>query len=211
MQQSSWLKDNIFIVAAVVLPLAVAAVFLIATALPKLFVEDPSYALLVAIGDHRASPSNYGIEFEVRNNRLTARALHSNTNRYYRQAQVYRYTPGDELMERIDVGIDDAVQAQLESDAEREGKLEARTALPLPEALANLELITTTTAPDGYRFRSDYRGGAGLFGALFGMRSRHHVVAIEKQGRVVELGAELEQLQGYSYYNVQFLGWIARD
>jgi hypothetical protein len=211
MQQSSWLKDNIFIVAAVVLPLVVAALFLVATALPRFFVEPPTYALLVAIDDRSPNRSGYGIEFEVTSNRLTARALYSNSKGYFKQSHVYRYTPGAEQLEHVEVVIDEALRAELQADAENKKKTDSQLTLPLPEALADLELITTTTAPDGYRFRSDYRGGAGLFGALFGMRSRQYAVAIEKQGRVVELGAELEQLHGYAWYNVHFLGWIARD
>ena len=58
------------------------------------------------------------------------------------------------------------------------------------------------------RFRDDFRGSAGLFGELFGMGSRYRMVAIEKDGRVVEIGAALENVQGYTHYNVQFLGWI---
>jgi len=211
MQQSSWLKENIFLVAAVVLPLAVAGLFLIATALPRAFVDPPAYALLVAIDERVPAQSSFGIDFEVVNNRLKAYAVYSTSHRYSGHSKLFRFTPGAAQLERIDVSIDDELRALLEAEAHNVDKDEARRPLPLPEHLSRLELITLATAPDGYRFRSDYRGGAGLFGELFGMGSRNRVVAIEKDGRIVELGAELEQLQGYAYYNVQFLGWIAGD
>jgi hypothetical protein len=209
LQQTSWIKENLFIVAAVVLPLAVAALFLLATALPRYFVDDPSYALLVAIDERLANRTDYAIEFEVTGDRLKAKAVHSTASRFFGHSELFRYTPGDEALEHIPLEIPGQLRARLESELQAQDKQEARLALPLPAELANLELMTAVTAPDGYRFRNDFRGSPGLFGALFGMGSRYRVVAIEKDGRVVEIGAELEGVQGYSHYNVQFLGWIA--
>ncbi len=210
-QQSSWLKENVFMVAAIALPLVVAALFLGATALPKLFVEAPQFSLLVAIDERRVNQSNFDIEFEVVNGQLQARAVYSETPRFYEQSTLFRFTPGQSMLARIDLRIDDTLRAELESAAAEADKHETSAPLPLPADLADLILNPAITAPDGYRFRNDYRGGAGLFGELFGMRSRNRVVAIEKDGRVEELGAELEQMQRYSYYNVHFLGWIELD
>ena len=79
----------------------------------------------------------------------------------------------------------------------------------MPADLAALQLIPTAIAPDGYRLRENYRGSGGLFGELFGMRTRHRMIAIEKDGRVVEISTAIVGVQRYNYYNVQFLGWMA--
>ncbi len=209
MRQSSWLRENLFLIAAVVLPLAVAGLFLLATALPRVFVEDPQFALLVSIEQHLPQHTSFGVHLQVADKHLLAEAFYNRDSRFFEHTHVYRYVPGHDMPERFDLTIPDDLRRSLESMAEDADRQESRLPLPLPAALRDVELITTITAPDGYRFRNDYRGGAGLFGALFGMGSRSRVIAIEKGGRVIELGADIEPLDRYGYHNVRFLGWIA--
>ena len=211
MRHTSWFKENLFLIAAVILPIAVAGMFLLATALPKVLVEAPRFALLVSIGQHQPQHTSFGVNLQVESNRLQAEAFYSPNNQFFEHTRVYRYTPGNPVPERFDLVLPDDLRARLQAMAEDTDKQQTRLPLPLPAPLRDIELTTTITAPDGYRFRNDYRGGGGLFGELFGMGSRGRVVAIEKGGRVIELDADLETLDRYSYHNVRFLGWVAVD
>ena len=69
--------------------------------------------------------------------------------------------------------------------------------------------MTHITAPDGYSFRHRYGRGAGLFGELFGMGGRRQVIAVAKDGRVIDINTAGKDRYRY-YYNVQFLGWVQR-
>jgi len=207
-QQASWIKQNIFLVAAVVLPIAVAGLFLLATALPRAFVDAPRYGFLVSLDEHRSSQSDYSVQLEVVGNKLRAEALYNPTHRFYQDTRLYRFNPGTHSLTFIPLEVpDDVRDALAELSETNDGQLH-RLSMRLPSEAAELSMLSDPTAPDGYRFRSDYRGNSGLFGALFGMGRRGAMVAIEKDARVVEITPELEQADRYAYHNVRFLGWI---
>ena len=70
---SRFLRDNAFIVAAVVLPVAVAAFFAVATVIPRWTVAPPSYDLVMrTTGPYDATPAGVMVEFAVRGGRVEA-------------------------------------------------------------------------------------------------------------------------------------------
>src|SRR3954468_2980440 len=72
-QRSSFLRDNVFLVAAVSLPLVVVLFFLLATAIPRWTVPAPQYdVLLRAHGPYNPANQRVAVDFSVRDGRVEA-------------------------------------------------------------------------------------------------------------------------------------------
>lgn len=195
----TWFKDNLFVVAAIALPILVTCLFALATVLPRYWVDDPQYDLLVSLDRHTQNQRPYQLELSVADGRLQAHAVSDRPNRYYsNQAELYRFNTRAGTLTPIDIPVGDIRVQQ-----------DGRTPIELPEELQKLELLTESMAPDGYHFRHRYGGSPGLFGELFGMGSRRQVIAVEKDGRVLDVNTADKGRYRY-YYNVEFLGWIDR-
>jgi len=205
----AWLKDNLFVVAAIALPVLVAAMFILATSLPKAYVDDPRYELLVLIDRHYNESQPYRVHYRVEEGQLRASATYAQRGRAFRDVELHRFTPASGRLKRIDVSVPTALKAELKAAAgEDETNESDALPLPLPQALASLKLLDNTQAPDGYTFRNRRGRGAGLFGELFGMSRRYYAMSVEKDGRVVDVATDADDPHLYYASNVRFLGWI---
>ena len=206
----SWLKDNLFVIAAIALPVLVAAMFILATSLPRAYVDDPQYELLVVIDRHDNESRPYRLRYRVEDGQLSASATYVSRRRTYNEAELHRFSPASGTLKRIDVTMPAALKAELKALASDDDQAPETDALPvpLPESLAQLRLHNNKQAPDGYTFRNRRGRGAGLFGELFGMSSRYYAMSVEKDGRVVDVATDADDPYRYYYSNVRFLGWI---
>lgn len=197
---TSWCRENVFAVAAVVLPLAIVGLFALATLVPRWSVEDPHYDLIFSVDQ---TSEIYGIRFQRDGNRLLASISYNQGQRTQQHSRLYRFRAEDMTVVEIPVSIPESVRTALQvEDPARDVNIEEITvALPQPFALDSQQL-----APDGYRVRNEYDRGAGLFGELFGTHRRYNVFAIEKSARVIRI--EYPDSSGYYYGQVQPLGWV---
>jgi hypothetical protein len=209
-ENRSWVKDNLFVIAAIALPLVVAAMFILATWLPTLYVEDPTYDLLVVIDKHHDQSQRFQVRYDVEDGQLVASASYALARRPLRDAELHRFSPSAGTIKRVQVPLPAELKAALkalDNGAEDRKETDALP-LPLPAALTQLQLLAGDTAPDGYTFRNRHGRGAGLFGELFGMHGRYHAMSVEKDGRVVGIATDADDPYHYYYNNVRFLGWI---
>lgn len=194
------LRDNAFIVAAIALPVLVAAFFLIASVVPRWTVPLPTYdAILKVDGPYNGERRATSVDFGIRDDRVVAfvKPVDSNGYAWPRRtllvvdhetltAKEVPFTPPDQL-----------------NDGEKERVI-------VVDALAMTPVSTGAEAPDGYALRTrDNSGGPGLIGEIFGMRSYRQRVTLFGRGRAVNV--TLPALFSDAYRQVTFVGWVTGD
>lgn len=191
-----FLKDNLAIAAAVILPLVLVALFFVSTKLTTMTVESPKYDFLVATDYYRGQ--NNALQFDVIGNKLVVNyavpALRENYYNYNNNARLWRVRVKDMVVEEIALPFPQM--------PEKDQPL--NTTLDVP-AVKNLVVTPTQPGPDGYSFESSwqYRGNIMVDVFDIGNRSEYRT-ALVKNGRVVPV----RNLPDDYSNNVQFIGWI---
>ena len=200
---NKWIRENLVLVSGIVLPILLVGGFFILSKAPTMLADPPEYDfLLVGYRYDYQHPSDYYLTFEVRDNKLTGRAVpkdenSANNNRHY--AGIFRYHSASntfeeivyELPEDLD-GLEEAVPLQL---METDG----------------LELDKRRQSPDGYTYEFlGYRGRGGLLGEIFGMRRQYESnYILKKDGAVFNLP---KPMTDPIYQNdLHFMGWVIEE
>jgi hypothetical protein len=174
---SRFLRNNAFIVAAVVLPVAVAAFFAVATVIPRWTVASPSYDLVMrTTGPYDATPAGVMVEFAVRGGRVEA------TLRPPTPPNVYAAPSALLLFDQKTMSVR---EIPLELPARMEQGEPPR--IIVVEALSGRRVSPQTAAPDGYALQNRTGGSPGLVGDIFGMGRYRQTAALVNGGRVVQL------------------------
>lgn len=196
-----WIKQNLVLVSGIVLPVLLVAGFFILSNVPRMLADPPMYDfLLVAYRYDYQQPNHYYLTFEVRDGKLTGRAVprgegNPNYNRQY--AGIFRYNAEEntfaEIAYELPEGLDDIEE-------------------PLPlnlEGTSALTLDKRSQSPDGYAFEYlGYRGRGGLLGEIFGMGRRYESDYVLKKGSAY---FDLPKPATDPYYyqqNLHFMGWV---
>lgn len=204
-----WAKENTFVVAAVALPALVAAFFVLATVIPGWFVDPPRYDFIYTdknydqrqVGDQWAS-------VRIKNEQLVGRVITAKQTQNHLVPKLYRYHADTGNVAEISISIPSGFDSTGEPENQYSTETLSTADFPL-DLFSGRRILTNHTSPDGYVFRSNTRGGSGLFGEIFGMgryRSHH---GIEKSGNVIPIPHQ--GATNYYYGNVTFLGWLADD
>ena len=201
-----FLRENFVLVAAFALPGAVAALFLVAMAIPRWTVALPEHDLVMSIERWDSAPSEVFVAFVVRDGRLEAdlRPLVKPENPAI--GIVYPQKWALLLFDHQAMEVRELPLDLPKSLAEGE----TRT-VPIA-ALAGRRIVPGGDAPDGYRVSSLNTGssGGGIVGEVFGMDRRYRRgVAVTKSGRTVEL--ELPAPHRETYGTIHTIGWIADE
>ena len=192
------LVENPFLVAAVLLPLLVAACFLAATAIPRWLVDPPAHDALFTATRPVASPAGpdgLRVEYAVESGRVVAH-WHGTDDRHPRDATLYRYDHDSGRVREVTVA----------PPTDRPEKGDTRS-VPVA-ALARLHVDDDRLAPDGYTFQSGEDHYPGLFGLVFGMGGGRNGIVLAKNGRRVPVEPQDGHIR---HYGVQFLGWVVDD
>jgi len=201
-----FLQRNIVLVAAFVLPAAVAALFILATTIPKWTVPPPQHDLVLRVERPYASPPpDVSVEFSLRDGQVEAivRPVVRPDNPSLGMPYVQRWA----------LLLFDHTAMQV-----REIPVDVPPSLPQGEtrivpidALAGRYVTAGETAPDGYKVASvSSGGGGGIVGDIFGMSRRYRPrIAIAKDGRTIELDVPVPYRDAYT---VSYpIGWIRDD
>lgn len=189
---NAFLKDNIAIVAAIVLPLVLAAVFAASTLVTTVSVEDPKNDFLVATDYY---PGSAKFEFIVNNDKITT-VYHPDG----KDANGYNTTRNMPKLWRVHVPDMKVEQISLSEPAnKREGDVDVA-------ALKNLKVQNIQPGPDGYTYQSYYRYDNNFMSEIFSVNhGGRDSIALEKDGRFVRVKVPQQNDWGY---NGQFIGWI---
>ena len=192
---SRFFRENAFLIAAVLLPVAVVAFFLLASAIPRWRVPPPAYDLLVrAGGPYDPTRPRVAVDFTVRDGQVEAIVRPVPDQGYSPLARLFLIE--HETMEAREIRLD------LPTDL-------AATDPPRTiaiSALAGRRVLDQPKAPDGYEFQTRDGGGSGLVGGLFGMGRYDQRVALVNRGRVVTI--RLPPPYQHYYHPVSPVGWL---
>jgi hypothetical protein len=199
----TFLKENLAIVAAIVLPLLLVVLFALSGAVMNRVVADPQYDFLIATNSYGGA--NDAFFFDVVQNRLKiSYAFPIQINGVYQNSNIPR-------LWRVRVP---AMTVEEISLVPPPRTVETKDGQRMPVAIAgvsDLRVLSSQPSPDGYTFQQSYDYYSGnLMRELFGGPSRsEQVSAIVKDGRAVPV----RHLSGIPYggYNVRFVGWIDKD
>jgi hypothetical protein len=200
----AWIKDNVFLAAAVALPLLLVALFALATYLPRLWVDPPQHDLAFTNARSYEQRDNFGVTFRASGNEIYAKVSHHGDGRALPSQRLYRYRAKDGEVIQVPFPVTDAMKTELrEQHASTEDKM---SSIDVPLREYGIVLVAPSVAPDGYRYLDRSTRGAGLFGEIFGMRSRNTAVRISKSGRTLAIPNPEGERYYYGYADV--LGWI---
>lgn len=185
----NFIKENRVLVAGLVLPLLLVAVFAIAKMLPASMVPPPTHKIVF----YSAGWSNKGqINFKVDDvthypvaNFAQNPNYKAGTNDPDPTSIIYIYDPATNKVEQKTVALD------------KDGK---------PTAFDNfskLKLSIEPVSPDGYVFESYHYRNSSLITDVFSYRSRDHGPALSKDGHLITI-----PFANPNYSSIQFLGWV---
>ncbi len=191
-----FLRDNVFLVAAVCLPILVVGFFLLSSAIPRWRVPAPAYDLLIRAGEYDQTTQRVSLDVDVRDGAVQATARPVAVTLYVQRSTLWLFDHKTMKARRVPIDVPDL----------KEG--DAPKTFPVA-ALAGLHVTTAPNAPDGYELRTPLdRGGAGIVGDIFGMRRHSSRVAVTNRGRVVPIDLPTP----YQYYSqVHFVGWVLNE
>jgi len=193
-----FLRENAFLLAAVLLPLVVIGFFLVATAIPRWVVPAPAYDLLMRrAGAYDQTAPRVAVDFVVRDERVEARvrALPAAAGAYPEIPKLFLFD--HKTMNVSEVPVDLPAIAS-------EGDPVATVTI---SALAGRRVLAQTKAPDGYTLNTPSYSRPGLFGGLFGMGSHGEKISLVNKGRVIAITFPSPQY-GYS---VSAVGWLTNE
>ena len=192
-----FLRDNLFLVAAVSLPLVVVAFFLVASIVPRWLVPPPTHDLLLRVdGSYEQPTSRVLVDYHVRDGRVEATIRPLADNLSLQPPALFLVDHATMTAREITV---DLPTSMAENDPPKTFVV---------EALAGRQVLAQPTAPDGYQLEERNQGGPGLVGEVFGMNRYDRRPAIVNRGRVVTitLPARFRFLS-----SVQPVGWIVPE
>lgn len=193
-----FLRENAFLLAAVLLPLVVIGFFLVATAIPRWVVPPPAYDLLLrTTGSYDQAVPRVAVDFVVRDERVEARvrALPAGAGAYPQIPKLFLFD--HKTMNVSEVPVD--LPANL-SEADPVATVSVT-------ALAGRRVLAQTKAPDGYTLNTPGYNSPGLFGGLFGMGSHSEKISLVNKGRAIAIAFPSPQY-GYS---VSAVGWLTNE
>jgi hypothetical protein len=192
-ERAGFLRNNAFLVAAVVLPLLVVAFFLLASAIPRWTVAPPAHDLLLRVGKpYGGKFPHVGVEFKVRGGQLEASVRPVPRDRYEQPWALFVFDHQTLNLREVPLNLP-------------ESPPEDSPTQTIVVDLAGRRILEQAKAPDGYELRRDRSRGSGLVGDLFGMRGYDRSVALVNKGRVIAIPLP----SGYEYLSpVDAIGWL---
>jgi hypothetical protein len=189
-----FVRDNAFLVAAVLLPVVVIGFFLLATAIPRWTVPPPAYDLIVKSykpysGDYRLKVS---YDLDVRNGHLLLTVRPLATEQYQNKPVLFL----------IDHKTQDARELPLTLRDTPPEAPETAVLDPVPGRV----LLDGAKAPDGYTLESRPYHSGGLLGDLFGMHSYQAGMVLLNRGRLIPVALP-EPFDSQVY----FVAWVSNE
>ena len=193
-----FLRENAFLLAAVLLPLAVVGFFLAATAIPRWVVPPPAYDLVLrTTGYPDQAAQRVAVDFVVRDERVEARVRALPAT-----ASVYPQIPKLFLFDHKTMNVSE-IPFDLPANL---AETDPASTVPVT-ALAGRRVLAQAKAPDGYMLNTPGYGSPGVFGGLFGMGYRGEKISLVNKGRVIAIAFPSPQY-GYS---VSSVGWLMNE
>lgn len=187
-----FLRDNAAIVIGAALPVVVVLFFVLATQLPKAYVEPPLYDVLLLSRDGGFDERRMRIDVRIEGGFLRVRAYQVD---FGNPAPSYGYVPRLLLWDRETRSV-----RELDLELPPSDDFQNGTEVVVPE-LVGRRLSGNSVAPDGYVFTTA-GGSSGVFGLFFDRSEPRWV--LEKDGAVHRMTLPRDSY----YWSVEFVGWV---
>jgi hypothetical protein len=197
----NWIKQNLVLVAGIVLPVLLVAGFLVLQGAPRILAGPPQYDFMVVGYRYDAQhPRSFHLSFEVRDGRLQGRATPTQDGNTYpnrQHAGIFHYSAANnsftELAYDLPEGLDD---------------IEEPVTFIIDE-VAEQQFDKANRSPDGFVFEyAGYRGRGGLLGEMFGMGRRYDSnYVLNKNGAIFDLPSPASAPYYYGH-DLHFMGWV---
>lgn len=186
----NFFKENIVLVVGITLPLLLVIAFMLASILPKYFVDGPQYnfAYIIDVYDPD-SPREVRVELVDDRVKIKFREFKGSTSSW--KHHLFIFDAKTQISQEVPLSFPVAT--------DEENKTWQTLEL---EEISGLKLETSEHAPDGYVFLDESSSG-GLFHLLFYDPNRNGTL-ISKNGHVIRI-AEADRKYDDE---IQFLGWI---
>lgn len=180
-----FLKDNLVLVAGIVLPLALILFFYIAGVVARATVPDPQYDMVFAAEDYLGS-----WQVGLVNDALTISYASANhvPSKYVPGPKLYLFDHKTMTVEPLSINYDHIVDGVVQD--------------PTIEKLNTHILSAGRTSPDGY-YLADGSYDGGLFSVLFDFGDNGSASVLRKQGRTIPLAGAPPY-----YGNNRFIVWV---
>ena len=179
------LKENLVLVAGIVLPLILCVVFFVAQKVSTMGIDPPQYAIVIS--DRSFHRNNEQWSYEVKEGRLSLSYTPPEKGDYWNPPVFYIFDPKTKNLKtiKVPVGMNRELSANI-----------------VLEEFKDVKLSTDTKSPDGFEFMGGgYTGGAGIMTALFDGGNRQTFV-LKKEGLRVKI-----PIDKY-LYDATFIGWV---
>jgi hypothetical protein len=193
-----FVKENLAIVAAIVLPLVLVALFALSSVVMSTVVADPQHDFLVATNYYGGS--NEAFYFDVVQNRLKiSYSFPVQVNGIYQNGNISRlWRVRVPAMTVEEITLVPPPRGQDNADGQR-------VPIEIP-GVSDLQVVSQQPAPDGYIFEQSSNYNSNLMRELFGTGNRgERDPAIAKDGRVMPV-----RNLGGATFNTHFVAWIAK-
>ncbi len=185
-----FIKENIFIVLGITLPLALVAFLSLSQHLSQINVEPPQYKIAYLLGDTRDYRNDLRIKIAPDTKTLKL-SLKKNKN---------KPSNADVTLHIYDASKDDLQSYPI--DIESIYKENKTINIPLPDTFKHIKFRNKETALDGYKFeRAGYRNGSVLT-EIFGYSRHNRKDFIVKDGNRIELPSTMP------WPHTKFIGWV---
>jgi hypothetical protein len=190
-----FLRNNVFLVAAVALPVLVIGFFLLASAIPRWLVSPPAYDLLLRVGKPSGPRAALTVvDYNIREGHVEATVRPALRNQYEQTFALFVFDHATQNLTEVPVSLPDTLP---EDSGPR---------LIVVDALAGRRILQQAKAPDGYELQTGRWHGAGLVGELFGMHTHDPSATLVNKGRIIPIPLP----PGYEYLSpVSAIGWLA--
>ena len=192
-----FVRDNLVLLAGILLPVLMMIGFLIAGSAPQNIDDPPQYDLVFYVEDYNSGSSGnipVTAKLLVKDGTLVAQYAPTVDNSYSTWKKIYRFEAATRTVREIPFGYPVDL-----------GSITSLREEPVA-GLEGVRLDTRLQAPDGYELSWDDYNGGGLIGELFWRSGSDRPRLRNGSGSVpLELATDS---QAYLYGNVQFLGWV---
>lgn len=187
-----FLRDNVFLVAAVLLPLVVVVFFVLSTTIPRWTVPPPRYDVLLRTRAWDQTGPRVAVDFTVQNGKLQATLRPFPPNTSPNRSRLWLFDHQQMAVREIPITLPDGLE---------DGELSRTVEI---DALAGRRVVGDAKAPDGYEVQTRSNRSPGIIGDLFGMRRYDQALTLVNRGRVIPIDIPA----AHTYDSPVFVAWV---
>ncbi len=191
-----FLKEHFVLIIGISLPLILSLLFFVSANFKFQTIPPPQYPVIFAQDFYYRNNPEYPYKLAVNEEKVLelryTPSANQNNNMTWQIPQVYLYDPKTKKIEKID--LPDITPGE-------------KSILPI-EALKTKKMDSSLTSPDGFTFRSEYRGSGNLMTEVFGGgHSGRSRLILSKDGHDFPMKIDTP----YYYGDSELIGWVVEE